>query len=218
MSLAANRLSDDSEIIDDVRRLCVIFEHVEKLLTVAASLYRKFLQAPRLQEAIFSDCYNFYLPKMGTGSVGDKVNMPLCHGISFSLQFWTMHLGGYGKSSILSFAIWETSILALSWELTPFWYGFFYFKFGVEFDLGRHETKDSLNIGIFLKLWNGMNNKLKWIFFFILLKYEVLFWQSLVAIWEKNMRSWLKHPIHCDNLVWYSLSLSSFFRSLTQSN
>mgnify|MGYP004703552805 CR=1 FL=1 len=75
--IAGNSLSVDSEIIEDLTRLCVIFEHVEKLLTVAASLHRKFLQAPRLSEAIFSDFYNFYLPKMGTGSGShdiDKVN------------------------------------------------------------------------------------------------------------------------------------------------
>ncbi|KAJ9698753.1 hypothetical protein PVL29_007691 [Vitis rotundifolia] len=72
--LQSNRLFGDSEIIEDVRRLCVVFEHVEKLLTLGASLYRKFLQAPRLREAIFSDYYNFYLPKMGTGSVGGDVH------------------------------------------------------------------------------------------------------------------------------------------------
>lgn len=72
--LQSNHLFGDSEIIEDVRRLCVVFEHVEKLLTLAASLYRKFLQAPRLREAIFSDYYNFYLPKMGTGSVGGDVH------------------------------------------------------------------------------------------------------------------------------------------------
>ncbi|KAL6956510.1 hypothetical protein U1Q18_042840 [Sarracenia purpurea var. burkii] len=68
--LQANHLSVNSEIIEDLRRLCAVFEHVEKLLTVAASLHRKFLQAPRLSETIFIDYYNFYLPKMGTGSVG----------------------------------------------------------------------------------------------------------------------------------------------------
>ncbi|XP_059431340.1 uncharacterized protein LOC132164795 [Corylus avellana] len=71
--LQANRLSAGSEIIGDLRRLCGILEHVEKLLTVAASLYSKFLQAPRLSEAIFSDYYNYYLPRMGTGSVGENV-------------------------------------------------------------------------------------------------------------------------------------------------
>ncbi|XVF20360.1 hypothetical protein REPUB_Repub11eG0191400 [Reevesia pubescens] len=55
--------------LPDLRRLCVVFEHVEKLLTFAASLHRKFIQAPRISEAIFSDYYNFYLPKMGMGSV-----------------------------------------------------------------------------------------------------------------------------------------------------
>ncbi|KAM7501763.1 hypothetical protein LguiB_000667 [Lonicera macranthoides] len=62
------------EVTEDLRRLCGVFEHVEKLLTVAASLHRKFLQAPRLSEAIFSDFFNFYLPKMGTGSVTRNAN------------------------------------------------------------------------------------------------------------------------------------------------
>ncbi|KAJ6409353.1 hypothetical protein OIU84_008947 [Salix udensis] len=68
--LQTNRVSGNSETIEDLRRLCVIFEHVEKLLTLAASLHRKFLQAPRLSETIFSDYYNFYLPRMGTASTG----------------------------------------------------------------------------------------------------------------------------------------------------
>ncbi|KAF3454875.1 hypothetical protein FNV43_RR05323 [Rhamnella rubrinervis] len=71
--LQANCLSTGSESIEDLRRLCGVFEHVEKLLTLAASLHRKFLQAPRLSEAIFSDYYNFYLPRMGTGSRGSNV-------------------------------------------------------------------------------------------------------------------------------------------------
>jgi Rab3 GTPase-activating protein catalytic subunit len=75
MCIAANRLSAGSEIIDDLRQLCGVLEHVEKLLTVASSLHRKFLQAPRLSEAIFSDYYNFYLPRMGTASVGDNAQM-----------------------------------------------------------------------------------------------------------------------------------------------
>lgn len=66
--VAVNLLSGNSETIEDLRRLCVVFEHVEKLLTLAASLHRKFLQAPRIAEAIFSDYYNFYLPTMGVGS------------------------------------------------------------------------------------------------------------------------------------------------------
>ncbi|OMP02386.1 Rab3 GTPase-activating protein catalytic subunit [Corchorus olitorius] len=66
--LQVNMLSGDSETIEDLRRLCIVFEHVEKLLTLAASLHRKFLQAPRVSEAIFSDYYNFYLPTMGMGS------------------------------------------------------------------------------------------------------------------------------------------------------
>uniref|UniRef100_A0A2K2C4Z7 Uncharacterized protein n=1 Tax=Populus trichocarpa TaxID=3694 RepID=A0A2K2C4Z7_POPTR len=59
-----------NETTEDLRRLCVIFEHVEKLLTLAVSLHRKFMQAPCLSEAIFTDYHNFYLPRMGTGSTG----------------------------------------------------------------------------------------------------------------------------------------------------
>ncbi|CAK7330473.1 unnamed protein product [Dovyalis caffra] len=70
--LQTNHISGNSETIEDLRRLCVIFEHVEKLLTLAASLHRKFMQAPRLSEAIFTDYYNFYLPRMGTGSTGSQ--------------------------------------------------------------------------------------------------------------------------------------------------
>ncbi|KAI7989290.1 putative UDP-N-acetylglucosamine--peptide N-acetylglucosaminyltransferase SPINDLY [Camellia lanceoleosa] len=73
--LAANPLSVNSEITEDVKWLCVVFEHVEKLLTVAASLHRKFLQAPRLSEVIFSDYYDFYLPTMGTGTVAGNRDM-----------------------------------------------------------------------------------------------------------------------------------------------
>ncbi|XP_057484605.1 LOW QUALITY PROTEIN: uncharacterized protein LOC130770977 [Actinidia eriantha] len=69
--LQANHLSVNSEIIENLKRLCVVFGHVEKLLTVAASLHRKFLQALRLSEVIFSVYYNFYQPKMGIGLVGD---------------------------------------------------------------------------------------------------------------------------------------------------
>ncbi|XVF05790.1 hypothetical protein REPUB_Repub05bG0202900 [Reevesia pubescens] len=61
------------ETIEDLRRLCVVFEHVEKLLTLAASLHRKFILAPRLAQAIFSDYYNFYLPTMGMSSTDVNV-------------------------------------------------------------------------------------------------------------------------------------------------
>ncbi|KAG9158688.1 hypothetical protein Leryth_023116 [Lithospermum erythrorhizon] len=60
--------SIDSEVIEGLRRLCVIFGQIERLLTLAASLHRKLLQAPRLFEAIFSDCCKVYLPMMGSGS------------------------------------------------------------------------------------------------------------------------------------------------------
>ncbi|KAL8147976.1 hypothetical protein AgCh_005344 [Apium graveolens] len=67
--LQANLITADSKFIEDMRRLCVIFEHIEKLLYVAASLHRKFVQAPHLSEAIFCNFFNAYLPKLGTGTV-----------------------------------------------------------------------------------------------------------------------------------------------------
>ncbi|KAK7372128.1 hypothetical protein VNO80_05497 [Phaseolus coccineus] len=73
--VAENRLSVDSETIEDLRRLCVVFQHVEKLLTLAASLHRKFLQAPRLAREIFSDFYNFYVPRMGICLLEEKCGM-----------------------------------------------------------------------------------------------------------------------------------------------
>nr|GMD17356.1 rab3 GTPase-activating protein catalytic subunit isoform X1 [Ipomoea batatas] len=65
-----NDLFVDAETIDDLKRLSSIFEHVEKLVTLAVSLHRKFMHAPRLSEAIFNDYINFYIPKMGTASGG----------------------------------------------------------------------------------------------------------------------------------------------------
>lgn len=76
--VAVNRLSADSETIEDLRRLCVVFEHVEKLLTVAASLHRKLIRAPRLSREIFNDYYNFYIPTMGTGLTEDVVEKVNC--------------------------------------------------------------------------------------------------------------------------------------------
>ncbi|XP_073315050.1 uncharacterized protein [Primulina huaijiensis] len=57
------------DVIEDLTRLCTTFEHVEKLILVAASLHHKFLESPHLTQAIFNDYYDYYLPKMGTGSV-----------------------------------------------------------------------------------------------------------------------------------------------------
>ncbi|KAL0382756.1 UNVERIFIED_CONTAM: Rab3 GTPase-activating protein catalytic subunit [Sesamum calycinum] len=66
--LVAHSTISDSDVIEDLRRLCTTFGHIEKLILLAASLHRKFLQSPHLAEAIFSDCYDYYLPNMGTGS------------------------------------------------------------------------------------------------------------------------------------------------------
>ncbi|XP_075078987.1 uncharacterized protein LOC107824993 isoform X5 [Nicotiana tabacum] len=71
--LQTSNLSIDTEDIQDLKRLCAIFEHVEKLITLAASFYIKFMNAPRLLESIFNDCYNFYAPRMGTGSTASEV-------------------------------------------------------------------------------------------------------------------------------------------------
>lgn len=71
--VTASNLSIDTEDIQDLKRLCAIFEHVEKLITLAASLYPKFMNAPRLLESIFNDCYNFYAPRMGTVSTVSEV-------------------------------------------------------------------------------------------------------------------------------------------------
>ncbi|XP_042487115.1 uncharacterized protein LOC122067353 isoform X2 [Macadamia integrifolia] len=71
--LQANVLPEKVEMIDDLRRLCVIFEHVEKLLILAASMHRKLSQAPRLSEASFSDCYSYYSPRMGTGKLESNI-------------------------------------------------------------------------------------------------------------------------------------------------
>ncbi|KAL0401695.1 UNVERIFIED_CONTAM: Rab3 GTPase-activating protein catalytic subunit [Sesamum latifolium] len=66
-------MTSDSEVIKDLSRLCVTFEQVEKLILLAASLHRKFLQSPHLVEAIFSDYHDYYLQEMATGSsLGDK--------------------------------------------------------------------------------------------------------------------------------------------------
>ncbi|MQL72119.1 hypothetical protein Taro_004449 [Colocasia esculenta] len=66
--LRGNYVADRAELIGDLMRLCAVFEHVEKLVVFAASIHRKLVHTPRLCQAIFSDYYNYYLPKMGTGS------------------------------------------------------------------------------------------------------------------------------------------------------
>ncbi|KAG2333340.1 hypothetical protein Bca52824_004520 [Brassica carinata] len=70
--LQRNNVPDITETVKDLRRLCVVFEHVEKLVTVAASLHRKFLEAPRLAQVIFSDFYGTYVPLMGINSNGEE--------------------------------------------------------------------------------------------------------------------------------------------------
>ncbi|KAL9679748.1 hypothetical protein QQ045_017614 [Rhodiola kirilowii] len=70
----ANRSSDKSEILQDLQQLCTTFGHIEKLVTLAASLHRKLSQALRLSEAIFNDYFNAYLPRMGTASVDSQMD------------------------------------------------------------------------------------------------------------------------------------------------
>ncbi|KAL1542338.1 rab3 GTPase-activating protein catalytic subunit-like isoform X2 [Salvia divinorum] len=64
----AQNTTTDTELLEDLRRLSTTFEHIEKLVLLAASLHVKFLQSPYLGQAIFTDCFNFYLPNMGTSS------------------------------------------------------------------------------------------------------------------------------------------------------
>ncbi|KAJ3682855.1 hypothetical protein LUZ60_013082 [Juncus effusus] len=65
-SLQLKRDNDKDELIGDLKRLCGIFENIEKLTILAASINRKLNNASRLSEAIFTDYFNFYIPKMGT--------------------------------------------------------------------------------------------------------------------------------------------------------
>lgn len=64
--LQVNESTDKAELIGDLKQLCRTFEHIEKLITVAASIHRKLWHAPRLSKVIFDDYFNYYLPKMGT--------------------------------------------------------------------------------------------------------------------------------------------------------
>ncbi|KAJ6948672.1 hypothetical protein NC651_002862 [Populus alba x Populus x berolinensis] len=68
--LQTNHISGNSETTEDLRRLRVIFEHVEKLLTLAVSLHRKFMQAPCLSEVSFTGYQNFYISSKN----GNRVN------------------------------------------------------------------------------------------------------------------------------------------------
>ncbi|KAL2990301.1 hypothetical protein AAZX31_11G191100 [Glycine max] len=75
--LQVNCLSGDSEIVEDLRRLTIAFEQVEKLLALAASLHRKLIQAPRVSREIFNNYYNFYIQTTGKGlieDIGEKFN------------------------------------------------------------------------------------------------------------------------------------------------
>lgn len=96
--IAENDLFVDAETIDDLKRLSSIFEHVEKLVTLAVSLHRKFMHAPRLSEAIFNDYINFYIPKMGTASGGGGDTKV---GIYFSRFSTHYHLSGSAKDHVV---------------------------------------------------------------------------------------------------------------------
>ncbi|KAK6144700.1 hypothetical protein DH2020_021520 [Rehmannia glutinosa] len=70
----AHNASINSDDIEDLQRLCATFEHIEKLILLAASLHRKFFNSPHLAQAFFSDCYDYYLPNMGTASAHGDTN------------------------------------------------------------------------------------------------------------------------------------------------
>ncbi|KAL0673270.1 hypothetical protein Bca4012_001251 [Brassica carinata] len=72
--LQRNNVPDREQTVKDLRRLCVVFEHVEKLVTVAASLHRKFLEAPRLAQVIFSDFYGTFDPVIMGINSNDEEN------------------------------------------------------------------------------------------------------------------------------------------------
>ncbi|CAE6247726.1 unnamed protein product [Arabidopsis arenosa] len=67
-ALQRNNLLDKAKTVKDLKRLCMVFENVEKLVAVAASIHRKFLDASRLAQVIFSDFYGIYAPTMGMSS------------------------------------------------------------------------------------------------------------------------------------------------------
>ncbi|KAL1332510.1 hypothetical protein AAHE18_11G032800 [Arachis hypogaea] len=62
--LQVNRLSAESNTFEDLRRVSAAFERVEKLMTLGASLQRKFRRAPRLAREIFNGYYDFSISKM----------------------------------------------------------------------------------------------------------------------------------------------------------
>jgi Rab3 GTPase-activating protein catalytic subunit len=72
-ALQRNNLPDKAKTVKDLKRLCMVFENVEKLVAVAASIHRKFLDASRLAQVIFSDFYGVYAPTMGM-SANDEEN------------------------------------------------------------------------------------------------------------------------------------------------
>lgn len=67
LKLLQDHFLEADELISNLKQLCALFEHMEKLVVLAASIHLKLSDAPRLSEAIFQEYFNFYLPKMGTG-------------------------------------------------------------------------------------------------------------------------------------------------------
>ncbi|KAG8096373.1 hypothetical protein GUJ93_ZPchr0013g35748 [Zizania palustris] len=55
-----------SDLSGDLKQLCQVFAHIEKLLILAGSVHQKLSDVPRLSQTIFADYFNYYLPKMGT--------------------------------------------------------------------------------------------------------------------------------------------------------
>lgn len=89
-------MPDRVELIADLKQLCVVFGHIEKLVILAVSIHHKLSDAPRLSGAIFQEYFDFYQPKMGTGSTSssyDKVfadglynKFNICFQISYNLS------------------------------------------------------------------------------------------------------------------------------------
>jgi len=89
--------SDVNDLAGDLKRLCQVFEHIEKLLILAASIHRKLIDAPRLAQAIFYDYFNYYLPKMGTSLESicyEKVNPMFLPSVVTQVIFYMNKVNG----------------------------------------------------------------------------------------------------------------------------
>lgn len=172
-------MTSDSDFVEDLRRLCTTFEHIEKLILLAASLNLKFLQSPHLGEAIFSDCYNYYLPNMGTGSGQGDINTKK---VSF-------HLADFVSKCLCIFVKFQ------SWSQN--WYGF-----SILFLVSQ--SLSSMSVCLFDQNWKGCTLTLS--FSLLIILSPCL---SMIGIWQKatSKFTWQKrnlrhvHSTNCKPIV-----------------